>query len=96
MIVFDQIMLLLIPSHALQVCLALAICAGAALGAGFGSALFCASAFLLTCYIAYLVCGAALNRVRPATFLSVPFAPFFILWRTWIYLASLKGADRWR
>ncbi len=96
MVVLDQILLLLIPSHAIQVCLALLLFAASLIFAGPGSALFCASASLLAGYLGYIVAGALLNRVPPATFLNVPLAPFFILWRTWIYLASLKGPSRWK
>lgn len=96
MLVFDQILLLLIPSHAIQVCLASVLFVGSYAFGGPGSALFCASASLLAGYVAYIVTGALLNRVPPATFLSVPLAPFFILWRTWIYVASLKGPGRWK
>jgi cellulose synthase/poly-beta-1,6-N-acetylglucosamine synthase-like glycosyltransferase len=96
MVVLDQILLLLIPSHAIQVCLALFLFATSLILAGPGSVLFCASASLLAGYIGYIVAGALLNRVPPAAFLSVPLAPFFILWRTWIHLASLKGPGRWK
>lgn len=96
MVVFDQILLLLIPSHAIQVCLASALFVGSIVVAGPGSALSCASATLLAGYVAYIVAGAMLNRVPLSAFLSVPLAPFFILWRTWIYLASLKGPGRWK
>lgn len=95
-IVFDQTMLFLIPSHAVQLCLVFAVVIGAVLAAGFGSALLWTSLLLLVLYFGYFVIGAALNGVRLVTFMSVPAAPVYILWRTWIYLASLRGSARWR
>ena len=95
-IVFDQIMLLLLPSHAVQLCLVFAAVFGAVLFAGPGSGMLWASVSLVAAYFAYFLVGAVLNGVRLATFMSLPLAPFFILWRTWIYLRSLKGPTSWR
>lgn len=86
----------LLPSHAVQLSLV------------FLAVLFAAAAFLLTpwllamaglllCfYFGYFLVGNRLVGVPWRTFLSFLWAPAYILWRTWIYLTSLKGVTRWR
>ena len=95
-IVFDQMALLLLPSHSVQLALVfVAVLVTAALG-GPGYGPLWASLALLGMYFAYFLTGAVLNGVRFATFMTLPLAPFFIIWRTWVYLTSLKGSKRWR
>ena len=86
----------LLPSHAVQLSLV------------FLAVLFAAAAFLLTpwllamaglllcLYFGYFLVGSRLGGVPWRTFLSFLWAPAYILWRTWIYLTSLKGVTRWR
>ena len=63
---------------------------------GEGSAPLYAALVLLALYFGYFMSGALLNGVPPRTFLSLPAAPFYIVWRAWIFLTSLRGATRWR
>jgi hypothetical protein len=51
---------------------------------------------LLLAYMGYFLTGILLSRVPARALLSIVWAPAFIAWRTWIYLASLGGAKRWR
>ena len=64
--------------------------------AGLGSWQFVLAAALFPAYLGYFVLGNVLAGVPARTFLDIFWAPFFIGWRTWIYLSSLGGAKRWR
>ena len=86
----------LLPSHAVQLSLLFAALLMSAVIAGLGSWQFVLAAALFPAYLGYFVLGNVLAGVPARTFLDIFWAPFFIGWRTWIYLSSLGGAKRWR
>jgi cellulose synthase/poly-beta-1,6-N-acetylglucosamine synthase-like glycosyltransferase len=87
---------LLLPSHAVQLALVFAGLVLASLVPGVGSGLWWLAVALLLGYIGYFLTGILLSGVPARALLSILWAPAFIAWRTWIYLASLGGAKRWR
>jgi cellulose synthase/poly-beta-1,6-N-acetylglucosamine synthase-like glycosyltransferase len=87
---------LLLPSHAVQLALVFMGLLLASLIPGVGSGLWWLAVALLLGYIGYFLTGILLSGVPARTLLSILWAPAFIAWRTWIYLASLGGAKRWR
>ena len=86
----------LLPSHAVQ--LSLVFVAALLTLAAFGptGAPFLVAAAMVPLYLAWFVLGNVLAGVPARTFLDILWAPFFIAWRTWIFLSSLGGAKRWR
>jgi cellulose synthase/poly-beta-1,6-N-acetylglucosamine synthase-like glycosyltransferase len=87
---------LLLPSHAVQLALMFLGLVLASVVPGVGSALWWLAVALFLGYVGYFLTGILLSRVPARTLLSILWAPAFIAWRTWIYLASLGGAKRWR
>lgn len=86
----------LLPSHAVQLSLVfLAVLLGA-VASLLTSWPLAAALLLLGLYFGYFLIGNRLGGVPWRTFLSFLWAPGYILWRTWIYLTSLKGVARWR
>lgn len=87
---------LLLPSHAVQLALVFAALVLSTAVPGAGSPLWWLAVGLLLAYMGYFLTGILLSRVPARALLSIVWAPAFIAWRTWIYLASLGGAKRWR
>lgn len=86
----------LLPSHAVQLSLVFLAVLLAAMAIPLTPWLFIAAVVLMCLYFGYFLVGNRLSGVPWRTFLSFFWAPGYILWRTWIYLSSLKGAARWR
>lgn len=86
----------LMPSHAVQLSLVGAALPFALLLTGvFGWATLWVVA-LLALYLLYFFIGSTASGIPVRAFFSFLLAPFYILWRTWIYLTSLRGAGKWR
>lgn len=86
----------LLPSHAVQLCLAFLALPLAALAFGIYSWQSGFALALIFLYFLYFAIGNWLSRVPIRTFLTVVVAPGYILWRTWIYISSLRGTKKWR
>jgi len=86
----------LLPSHAVQLSLVFLTVLIAAVAVPLTPGPLTAAILLLFLYFGYFLLGNRLSGVPWRTFLSFLLAPGYILWRTWIYLTSLKGVARWR
>ena len=86
----------LLPSHAVQLSLCGAAILATGLTHGLASPIFALAAATLPAYLVGFLAGNVLAGVPARTFLDILWAPFFIGWRTWIYLTSLRGPGRWR
>jgi cellulose synthase/poly-beta-1,6-N-acetylglucosamine synthase-like glycosyltransferase len=86
----------ILPSHAVQLSLVFLTALLAALAIPVTPWPFAAALSLLCLYFGYFLLGNRLSGVPWRVFLSFLWAPGYILWRTWIYLSSLKGVTRWR
>lgn len=95
-VAFHLMLDFLLPSHAVQLSIAFftVLIAGAA--AGLLSWQSAVAVILVLLYFLYFALGNWLSGVPARTFLTVLWAPGYILWRTWIYLTSLRGALKWR
>lgn len=95
-VAFDLMLDFIIPSHAVQLSLVFAGLLGSLLIYGINSIFFYSLLLLLITYTCYFIAGASLNGVPIRLFMNIAVAPFYIVWRTWIYLTSLRGAQKWR
>lgn len=95
-IAFDLMVDFLMPSHAVQLSLVFLGMAGTVWLSGIDSWLSLSALMLLLFYYLYFLAGSLLSGVPFHVFLNFLMAPLYILWRTWIYLTSLKGATKWR
>lgn len=95
-VAFDLMMDFIIPSHAVQISLVFLSLFGSLAIYGIGSVFSLSLIVLLTFYTFYFIAGALLNGVPLRLFLNIVIAPFYIIWRTWIYLTSLRGVQKWR
>ena len=95
-VAFDLMLDFLIPSHAIQLSLVFIAIVGSGLFVGVASSIFYASVSLLLLYTIYFLSGALLNGVPLKLFSIIIVAPFYIAWRTWIFLTSIRGVQKWR
>lgn len=95
-VAFHLMLDFLLPSHAVQLSIAFVTVLIAGLVAGLLSWQTVVAVILVLLYFLYFALGNWLSGVPARTFLTVLWAPGYILWRTWIYLTSLRGTRKWR
>jgi len=95
-VAFDLMIDFLIPSHAVQLSLVFVGCAAASLLVGPTSVASASAFALMGAYFGYFFLGSWRGGVPGRIFLTFFAAPFYILWRTWIYLTRFSGSHRWR
>jgi cellulose synthase/poly-beta-1,6-N-acetylglucosamine synthase-like glycosyltransferase len=95
-VAFDLMVDFLMPSHAVQVSLVFLGVLVSLLITGPYSFPTLLAISILGIYFLYFSLAGILGGIRIRNLLDVAVAPIYILWRTWIFLASMKGVARWR
>ena len=91
----DAAMEVALPPLSLMVGLVVASALGAAL-LGSAAGLWLATAMVAALAL-HLLAGALLARLTPRAYLSLLYAPGYILWKCWVYLLAIvrPGSGRW-
>ncbi|MDQ7075430.1 MAG: glycosyltransferase family 2 protein [Gammaproteobacteria bacterium] len=94
-IAFDLMMDYIMPSYAIQLGLIMLSTLAAWFFLGNENCLTHGFILLTVAFLSYYFIASLLEKVPVLVFATFLLSPFFIFWRVWIFISSLRGAKSW-